>query len=143
MAYHFGPGGTTSDNFYSSSQTEHNTATQWSGIRSASTFQNYSMPFPLVAANSRPPNYFPIALNQSTVYIPLNSTVFEFNPYEFGSWDTELAHFVNVDYVGTELYRGSPPTTDSCVTGFSNFGFTIGTSSSLFNAIVQVSGKTP
>merc|ERR1712093_138795 len=135
-------GGTTADNFYEESQTLHNTPVQWSEIKNVSTFENYSMPFPAVVADSRPPNYFPIQLNISTVYIPLNSTVYEFNPYEFGSWDTELANFIEIEYVGTNLFDGEPLNSTSCVNGFENFGFVIGTSSSLFNAFVQGANAT-
>lgn len=75
-----------------------------------------------IVADSRPPNYYPIELNLSTVYIPLNSTVYEFNPYEFGSWDPDLAHFVELDYVGTNLFNGQPYNSTGCVNGFSNVG---------------------
>lgn len=142
LAYHFGPGGTTADNFYDSGPNIHNTAVQYGQIRNVSSFSNYSMPFPVITSCSRPPDYFPIALNMSTVYIPLNSTVYEFNPYEMGSYDPDLHHFVELDYVGTNLVNGQPLNSTGCVNGFSNFGYTIGTSSSLFNAIVQTANAT-
>lgn len=47
-SYHFGPGGTSSSNFFDISQTEHNTAVQWSFIRNVSSFQNHGMPFPVM-----------------------------------------------------------------------------------------------
>jgi lysophospholipase len=125
-----------------------------------------------IVADSRPPNYFPIALNLSTVYIPLNSTVYEFNPFEFGSYDPDLAHFIELEYTGTNLFYGQPLNSTACVNGFDNvssrpsiepiitwrnpalilevanliavdqFGFVIGTSSSLFNAIIQTANST-
>lgn len=47
LAYHFGPGGTTADNFYDEGADLHNTAVQYSQIRNVSSFSNYSMPFPV------------------------------------------------------------------------------------------------
>jgi len=149
LGYHFGPNGTSADNYYEQSQTLHNTPTLWSGIKNTTAFTNYSMPFPVriclyghctytskqgkfecwlsvswflkaIVADSRPPNYFPIALNLSTVYIPLNSTVYEFNPYEFGSYDAELAHFIELEYTGTNLFYGEPLNSTACVNGFDN-----------------------
>jgi lysophospholipase len=40
-------------------------------------------------------------------------------------------------YLGTHLNAGTPDNSSACVTGFQNFGFVIGSSSSLFNAIVN------
>lgn len=142
LGYHFGPNGTTADNFYEQSPILHNTPTLWSGIKNTTAFTNYSMPFPAIVAASRPPNYFPIELNMSTVYIPLNSTVYEFNPYEFGSFDPDLNHFIELEYTGTNLFYGEPLNSTACVNGFDNFGFVIGTSSSLFNALVQTANAT-
>lgn len=59
-----------------------------------------------------------------------------------GSYDPALAHFIELDYVGTNLYRGQPFNSTGCVNGFSSFAFLVGTSSSLFNAIVQTANTT-
>lgn len=59
-----------------------------------------------------------------------------------GSYDPDLHHFVELDYVGSNLVNGHPLNSNDCVNGFSNFGYTIGTSSSLFNAIVQTANAT-
>lgn len=50
-----------------------------------------------------------------------------------GSWDPSLSAMVNLTYVGTNLSSGKPDNDTSCVTGFDQIGFVIGTSSSLFN----------
>lgn len=42
---------------------------------------NYSMPFPLVVADGRAPGQ---------IVISANASVYEFNPYEFGSWDEQV-----------------------------------------------------
>ncbi|KAK9325457.1 lysophospholipase catalytic domain-containing protein [Lipomyces orientalis] len=96
----------------------------FSDIRNLSTWQNYSMPFPIVVADGRPYN---------TNIVSLNSTVYEFNPYELGSWDPSLYSFAVLDYIGTNLTDGLPQENATCVKGFDNAGFVIGTSSTLFN----------
>lgn len=73
-----------------------------------------------IVADSRPPGYHPIDLGLSKVYIPLNSTVYEFNPYEFGSYDPTLAHFVELEYTGTNLFHGQPLHPEDCVNRFDN-----------------------
>lgn len=105
----------------------------WSGIRGLASFENYSMPFPIVVANGR---------NPGTLIINENSTVFEFTPYELGLWDPSLNSFIDINYLGTSLDNGKP-NASQCVTNFDNAGFVMGTSSSLFNqALVRVSSST-
>lgn len=99
----------------------------WSGIRDLSNFQNYSMPFPIVVADGRTPN---------TYIISSNSTIYEFNPYEMGSWDTTLNSFMDTKYLGTEMKDDGYLNSSSCVVNFDNAGFVLGTSSSLFNQII-------
>lgn len=99
----------------------------WSSIRDLSKFENHEMPFPIVVANGRTPN---------TVIINENSTVFEINPYELGSWDPSLKSFMDVKYVGSSLDDGDKNSSGKCVNGFDNAGFIMGTSSSLFNQII-------
>ncbi|KAK9246331.1 lysophospholipase catalytic domain-containing protein [Lipomyces tetrasporus] len=96
----------------------------FSDIRNLSTWQNYSMPYPIVVADGRPYN---------TNIVSLNSTVYEFSPYELGSWDPSLYSFAVLDYIGTNMTNGQPQDNASCIKGFDNAGFVIGTSSTLFN----------
>ncbi|CAN6601461.1 lysophospholipase 3 [Trichomonascus vanleenenianus] len=101
-------------------------AMSWSDIQNFPGFLNHSMPFPIVVADGREPN---------TTIIALNSTVFEFNPYELGSWDPSLYAFTDLEYIGTNVSNGKP-TGDQCVRGFDQAGFVLGTSSSLFNQFI-------
>jgi lysophospholipase len=95
----------------------------------------------------------------STAYIPLNDTEYEFSPFEFGSHDAPLNAFINITHMGTRLTNGQPDNSTACVQGFQvrlarpvlgycsrrlaqSFGFVIGTSSSLFNAIVATANST-
>jgi len=98
----------------------------WSGIRDMSPFKMYEMPFPIVVADGRTPG---------TQIISGNSSVFEFNAYEMGSWDPSLYQFSDVKYIGTDAEDGES-TNGSCIAGFDNAGYVMGTSSSLFNQFV-------
>ncbi|SCU87457.1 LAME_0D10154g1_1 [Lachancea meyersii CBS 8951] len=96
----------------------------WSTLRDADVFKNAEMPFPISVADGRYPG---------TEIIDLNSTLFEFNPFEMGSWDPSLNAFTDVMYLGTNVSNGTPVAQGKCVAGFDNAGFIMGTSSTLFN----------
>lgn len=100
-------------------------ALTWSTLRSSDVFTNHLMPFPIVVADGRTPDSF---------IISSNSSVFEFNPFELGSWDPSLYSFSDVKYLGTNASDGEHNGT--CVAGFDNAGFVLGTSSSLFNQFI-------
>jgi len=62
-----------------------------------------------------------------------NATTYEFSPYEFGSWDSDVSAFTPTQYLGTSLNNGK--TTNSCTTNFDNIGLVAGTSSNLFSEL--------
>ncbi|KAK9472562.1 lysophospholipase catalytic domain-containing protein [Dipodascopsis tothii] len=96
----------------------------FSNIKDLEAFKSYEMPFPMVVADGRPYN---------TKIVSLNSTVFEFNPFEMGSWDPTLFAMVDLQYLGSNLSAGVPVNDTACYSGYDNAGFIVGTSSSLFN----------
>lgn len=96
----------------------------WLDIRDMELFTNHQMPFPIVVANGRTPG---------SIIINENLTVFEFNPYEMGTWDHTLGHMIDVKYLGTQMSNGKPVDSNKCVVKFDNGGFIMGTLSSLFN----------
>lgn len=96
----------------------------WSTLRDAEVFQNAEMPFPISVADGRYPG---------TTIIDLNATVFEFNPFEMGSWDPTLNAFTDVKYLGTKVSNGEPVKQGQCVAGYDNTGFIMATSATLFN----------
>ena len=98
----------------------------WSSIQDIDEFANHEMPFPIVVANGRTPG---------TQLISGNSTVFEVSPYELGSWDPSLYAFTKTKYLGSKVSDGES-LNGTCVSGFDNAGFIMGTSSSLFNQFV-------
>lgn len=96
----------------------------WSSISQTAEFQEANYPMPLVVADGR---------NPGELVVGSNSTVYEFNPWEFGTFDPTIFGFVPLEYLGSRFVGGSLPSNESCVRGFDNAGFIIGTSSSLFN----------
>lgn len=98
----------------------------WSSIALAENFQNGDTPFPVVIADER--------LSGETL-IPSNTTVYEFSPFEMGTWDPTAYGFVPTRYLGTNFSAGFVPTNNRCTIGFDSGGFIMGTSSSVFNEI--------
>ncbi|KAK2697191.1 hypothetical protein QWA68_003641 [Fusarium oxysporum] len=99
----------------------------WSSIADDPDFSEGKAPMPIIIADGRAPN---------ETIISLNATNFEFTPWELGSYDPVLQGFVPLKYVGSEFDNGKLPKDKSCIAGFDNAGFVMGTSSSLFNQIV-------
>ena len=99
----------------------------WSSIALTDKFRNGDTPFPIILADERAPG---------EVLIPANTTNYEFNPFEMGSFDPTVFGFVPTQYLGSNFSGGSLPSNDDCVIGFDNAGYVMGTSSSLFNQIL-------
>ncbi|MCJ1464334.1 Lysophospholipase 1 [Pseudocyphellaria aurata] len=104
----------------------------WSSIALEDQFMNGDTPLPLLVADSRAPD---------VQLVGGNATVYEFNPWEFGTFDPTTYGFAPLEYLGSEFSSGVLPSDKQCVRGFDNAGYVMGTSSSLFNALtVQVDG---
>ncbi|KAI1209692.1 lysophospholipase catalytic domain-containing protein [Annulohypoxylon truncatum] len=106
----------------------------FSSIADASNFQSADTPMPILVADERRPN---------TQVISFNSTVFEFNPWEFGSYDPTVYGFAPMRYVGSNFSGGSIPDNGHCVEGFDSYSYVMGTSSSLFNAFLLQNLSSP
>ncbi|PYH97251.1 hypothetical protein BO71DRAFT_319117 [Aspergillus ellipticus CBS 707.79] len=96
----------------------------WSSIALTDSFKAADMPMPLVVADGRYPD---------ELLVSSNATVYEFNPWEFGSFDPSIFGFAPLQYLGSRFVAGTLPSNESCVRGYDNAGFVIGTSSTLFN----------
>ncbi|KAK6346069.1 Lysophospholipase 1 [Orbilia blumenaviensis] len=96
----------------------------WSGISDDPDFVAANVPMPILVADGRAPG---------EIIVSLNTTVFEFNPWEMGSWDPTVFGFAPLRYVGSNFSQGTVVRNEQCVRGFDNAGFVMGTSSSLFN----------
>jgi lysophospholipase len=99
----------------------------WSSIADDVEFAAGRTPLPILIADERAPG---------ELLISLNTTVFEFNPWEMGSFDPTLYGFAPLRYLGSNFTEGELPESQRCISGFDNAGFIMGTSSSLFNQII-------
>lgn len=95
----------------------------WSSIKLANDFTTGKIPMPMIVANERAPG---------ELLIGGNASVFEFNPWELGSFDNTNFAFAPLEFIGSEFSNGTIPS-GKCVRGFDNAGYVMGTSSSLFN----------
>lgn len=98
----------------------------FSSIQDDQAFSNGEAPMPILVADERSPG---------DIVISLNATVFEFNPFEMGSFDPTTYGFAPLKYIGSNFSNGALAQSEGCVAGFDNLGFVMGTSSSLFNQI--------
>ena len=96
----------------------------WSSIAQDADFASGNAPMPLIVADGRAPNQR---------IMSSNTTVFEFNPFEFGSFDPTSYGFAQLKYLGSKYFAGVIPPDQMCVEGFDNAGFVMATSSSLFH----------
>lgn len=96
----------------------------WSSIQQQDSFATGGSPMPILVADGRAPG---------ETLIPVNTTVYEFNPFEFGSWDPTTYGFVPLEFLGSNFSGGVLAQDEQCVRGFDNVGYVMGTSSSLFN----------
>jgi len=99
-------------------------STTLSSVSSLSSFTSYSVPFPVITSLG------------SKVWLGdcapgPNATTYEFTPYEFGSWDSDVSTFTPTKYLGTTMSGGRA--TGKCTTNYDNLGYILGTSSNLFN----------
>ncbi|POR35427.1 Lysophospholipase [Tolypocladium paradoxum] len=102
----------------------------FSSIAEDVEFVQAKAPMPIIVALERPPGQLQIGAN---------ATVFEFNPWEMGSYDPGAAAFAPLKYVGSNFTNGTIAGDSNCIAGVDNAGFVMGTSSSLFNqALLQI-----
>ncbi|KAF5658567.1 lysophospholipase [Fusarium heterosporum] len=96
----------------------------FSSIADTPNFRDADTPFPILVADSRAPGEHVVSLN---------ATVYEFNPFEFGTWDPTTYGFAPIEYLASNFTNGTIDSHGECVRGFDQLGFVMGTSSSLFN----------
>ncbi|GJJ05861.1 hypothetical protein Clacol_000048 [Clathrus columnatus] len=126
LSYHF-LNGTTRDNFFTTTNATHGAGILWSDIPNSPLFQSRTIPFPVVISDSRSPS-------SDGERPSLEDVVYEISPFEFGSWDPTLSSMVNLKFAGTNLNEGTPANSTSCVTGFDQAAYIIGTSSNLWDS---------
>jgi len=99
----------------------------FSSISEDDHFSAGQAPFPILVADNRPPGMKAVTLS---------ATVFEFNPFEMGSWDPTTYGFAPTRYLASNFSGGVVPSSGRCVRGFDSISYVFGTSSSLFNAFL-------
>ena len=98
-----------------------------SSITGLSNFTSYAVPFPVITSLG-----VKTWLGQCDP--GPNATTYEFTPYEFGSWDSDVSAFMKMHYLGTSM-KGGKPAEKLCTENYDNLGYVLGTSSTLFNEI--------
>ncbi|GAM88947.1 hypothetical protein ANO11243_069810 [Dothideomycetidae sp. 11243] len=102
-------------------------AQRLSGLTSLSNFTASNAPFPILTSLG-------IETWAGECSGHINSTQYEFTPYEFGSWDAGVNAFTQSAYLGTSMANNAP-SSSKCVSNFDNFGFVFATSSDYFGNI--------
>lgn len=101
-------------------------ANTMSGIQSLPQFKSRKAPYPIITAQA-------VDLAGTSCIPPKDAAHWEFTPYEFGSWDPNIAAFTPTVYLGSSLSGGTTVNASSCYTKYDNLGYVLGTSSALFN----------
>ena len=99
----------------------------WSSFAQDQQLSSGSVPMPLIVADGRDPG---ISI------VSLNATNYEINPWEMGTFDPTVFGFAPTQYLASNFSAGEVPAGGSCVQGFDNAGYMMGTSSSLFNTFL-------
>lgn len=86
----------------------------WSSIQLQESFANGDSPMPILVSDGRAPG---------ELLISGNTTVYEFNPFEFGSWDPTTYGFVPLEYLGSNFSSGVLAEDEECVRGYDNVGY--------------------
>lgn len=92
-----------------------------SGVAGYANMTEYKVPMPILNSNG-------VHAAAGECDPNINSTVWEYTPFAFGSWDDDVAAWIPIEYLGT----AANATADNCTTGFDNLGFVLGMSSNLF-----------
>lgn len=100
-------------------------------FKELSSFKEFNQPFPIITAIQKTSPSIRLFRDESK-----SSHIVEFNPFEFGSWDSYINGFFKLKYLGTLVFNGIPQ--NECKCGYDNIGFLAATSSSLFNNVFMV-----
>lgn len=102
-------------------------ATEMSSVATLSSFTSHNAPFPLITALN-------VDTTSGQCTPPVDTVIYEFSPYEFGSFDAGVNAFTPIKFLGSSLSNGRPSAA-TCETNYDNLGFILGTSSNVFNEL--------
>jgi lysophospholipase len=121
-----------------------------SGLRNTPAIRKFQKPLPIIISNHMPPNTTDLTVNpnklpiQGTTYVPLSAPIYEYSPFEFGSFDPQLSAFIPTEYLGTTLESGKPIDSlggdyisllsgvgNNCVRGFDQMSFIMGSTAAV------------
>ncbi|KAL1882869.1 hypothetical protein Daus18300_000507 [Diaporthe australafricana] len=94
-------------------------ATRLSDVAGFSNMVDHNVPLPITNANG-------IDTKAGLCEPTDNGTVWEFTPFDFGSWNDDVSAWIPIEYLGTAADD------TECTVGFDNLGFVLGTGSNLF-----------
>ncbi|EFP84862.2 Lysophospholipase 1 [Puccinia graminis f. sp. tritici] len=158
LGQHFLPAVSTDDFYSTSFSTPRGAGMLLSGLRSTSALREFQKPLPIIISNHMPPNNTNDTVNpnklpiQGTTYIPLSAPIYEYSPFEFGSFDPQLSAFIPTEYLGTSLESGNPidssggdflsflsgaASGNKCVRGFDQMSFIMGSSAAVCNTLLS------
>ncbi|CCM01454.1 uncharacterized protein FIBRA_03507 [Fibroporia radiculosa] len=130
LSYHFMPGTAGTASFASNTTVgNHAAAISYSSMTQLESWKTHALPFPVVLINVNSPNAPGVPFGD-TGAVPLTTVVYELTPFEFGSYEPQLAAFVSLSYLGSTFSDGMQ---EKCVNSFDNAGLMIGTSSCDFH----------
>ncbi|KAF7314974.1 Lysophospholipase [Mycena indigotica] len=134
LARHFA-NGTNAANLLDLENAAHGAGQLFSGISNVPAFKSHQMPFPIISTTllSKQGNTSNIVPRK---IVPLSNTKFEYNIFEFGSYDPTLNAFVPLQQLGTV-------NTSSCVSGFDQIAFVLGSTGDIFPAVNASALLTP
>lgn len=108
--------------------TEGGNGLTWSNVTTLSAFKSAEIPYPIITLTDTD-------VPQGECFPSVNNPIWEFGPYEFGSWDQEVNAFYPTEYLGSPApNRWFWWQNSSCIKGFDNAGFFTGISSDTFVA---------
>ena len=99
-----------------------------SGLTSLSNFKAHNVPYPIIITTTDFPE-------KGQCYPTIDGPIFEFHPYEYGSWDQGVSAFANTKYMGTNMNNGKPVASSKCTQRYDNIGYVFGTSADVFNGV--------
>ncbi|KAJ7202583.1 lysophospholipase [Mycena pura] len=137
LARHF-VNGTNAGNLLDFESDTHGTGHLFSSIANVPAFETRNLPFPIVLStllsnHGNPEDILPKKI------VPLSNTKFEYNVYEFGSYDPSLGAFIPMQNLGTI-------NESSCVVNFDQIPFVLGSTGDVFpqvNASAQLAPSDP